>query len=218
MILFRELAEVFQKLEQTSSNSTLVAILAAFLARLTPDEARAVAYLLRGEVGAPFESREIGMAERMVVRAVVDAYAVSQQRVEKLLAAAGDLGTVAEDLARAKQGRAISILHVFNELLKIAAISRKRLAKAKVREIDAIAFRSIEPRSKIHPAHSPRYPSHWRRRHDLFARLGESLHWQRGEQAQRRSRLQRPFGLRRGSRRMARSGLAGHRFPERRCA
>ncbi len=125
MILFRELAEVFQKLEQTSSNSALVAILAAFLARLTPDEARAVAYLLRGEVGAPFESREIGMAERMVVRAVVDAYAVSQQRVEKLLAAAGDLGTVAKDLARAKRGRAISILHVFNELLKIAAISGK---------------------------------------------------------------------------------------------
>ena len=43
-----------------------------------------MAYLLRNEVGAPFESREIGMAERMVVRAVVDAYAVSQQRVEKL--------------------------------------------------------------------------------------------------------------------------------------
>ena len=29
-------------------------------------KARAVAYLLRGEVGAPFESREIGMAERML--------------------------------------------------------------------------------------------------------------------------------------------------------
>jgi hypothetical protein len=43
MNLFRELAEVIQKLEQTSSNSTLVAILAALLARLTPDEARAVA-------------------------------------------------------------------------------------------------------------------------------------------------------------------------------
>ncbi len=125
MILFRELTEVFQKLEQTSSNSALVAILAAFLARLSPDEARAVAYLLRGEVAAPFESREIGMAERMVVRAVADAYAVSQQCVEKLLATAGDLGTVAENLARGKRGRAISILHVFNELLKIAAISGK---------------------------------------------------------------------------------------------
>ena len=44
------------------------------------------------------------MAERMVVRAVVDAHAVSQQRVEKLLAGAGDLGTVAQDLHAPNQG------------------------------------------------------------------------------------------------------------------
>lgn len=73
MRAFRELAKVFQKLEHTSSNSALVAILAAFLSRLNPDEAKAVAYLLRGEVAAPFEAREVGMAERMVMRAVTDA-------------------------------------------------------------------------------------------------------------------------------------------------
>jgi len=47
MSAFRELAEVFQKLEHTSSKSALVAILAAFLSRLNPDEAKIVAYLLR---------------------------------------------------------------------------------------------------------------------------------------------------------------------------
>ena len=53
MRVFHELAEVFQKLEHTSSNLALVAILAAFLSRLNPDEAKAVVYLLRGEVAAP---------------------------------------------------------------------------------------------------------------------------------------------------------------------
>ncbi len=125
MRAFRELAEVFQKLERTSSNSALVAILAAFLSRLNPDEAKAVAYLLSGEVAAPFESREIGMAERMVVRAMADAYAVSEQRVDRLLATAGDLGTAAEHLAGAKRGRAKTILSVFDELLNIARASGK---------------------------------------------------------------------------------------------
>lgn len=125
MILFRALAEVFEKLEGTSSNSTLVAILAAFLAKLSPDEARAVAYLLRGEVAAPFESQEIGIAERMAVRAVADAYAVSERRVERLLVTSGDLGTAAEYLAGGKRGRATSILHVFDQLRKIAQISGK---------------------------------------------------------------------------------------------
>lgn len=64
MILFRELAEVFQKLECISSNTVLVGIVATFLSRLNPDETKAVAYLV-GEVAAPFESLEIGIAERM---------------------------------------------------------------------------------------------------------------------------------------------------------
>ncbi len=44
MTPFREFAEVFQKLEQTSSNTALITILANFLSRLSPDEAKAVAY------------------------------------------------------------------------------------------------------------------------------------------------------------------------------
>ena len=109
MRAFRELAEVLQKLERTSSSSMLVALLAEFLSRLDPDEAKAVAHLLRGELAPPFEALEIGMAERMVVRAVADAYTVSERRVERLLATTGDLGTVAEILAAAKRGRAASI-------------------------------------------------------------------------------------------------------------
>ena len=125
MHAFRELAEVFQKLERTSSSLTLITILAEFLSGLNPDEAKAVAYLLRGELAPAFESLEIGMAERMVVRAVADAYTVPEQRVERLLTTTGDLGTVAETLAGAKRGRAGSILSVFGELQKIARASGK---------------------------------------------------------------------------------------------
>jgi len=74
-----------------SLHAMLVAILAAFLARLSPDKARVVAYLLRGEVAAPFEALEFGMAERMVARAMTVAYAVPERRVAKLPAVAGDL-------------------------------------------------------------------------------------------------------------------------------
>ena len=123
MVLFRELAEVLQRLERTSSNTALIGTLAAFLSKLNPEEARAVAYLLRGEVAAPFAGQEIGMADRRVMRAVADAYALSERRVEKLLAATGDLGTVAEQLAHGKRGRAKTILSVFEELRSIARIS-----------------------------------------------------------------------------------------------
>jgi len=138
MRAFGELAEVFQKLERTSSSSVLVAILAAFLSRLNPDEAKVVAYLLRGQVAAPFESLEFGMAERMVARAMTIAYAAPEQRVDRLLAIAGDLGTAAERLAGAKRGDAKTILSVFDELREIAQTSGKcsqRLKFAKLAQL-----------------------------------------------------------------------------------
>lgn len=69
MHTFSELADVCEKLERTSSSLAMVNTLAGFLSKLSPDEAKAVAYLLRGEITAPFEAREFGMGERMVARA-----------------------------------------------------------------------------------------------------------------------------------------------------
>jgi DNA ligase 1 len=125
MILFRDLAEVFQRLERTSSNTALVATLAAFLSKLRPNEATAVAHLVRGEVAAPFQGKEFGLAERMVMRAVADTYAVPERRVRRLLVKTGDLGMVAEALARSRRGRPNTILAVFDELQRIAGISGK---------------------------------------------------------------------------------------------
>jgi hypothetical protein len=71
---FRELAEVFQKLERTASTLSIVSLLSPFLAKLSPEETRAVAYLLRGEIAAPFAAKEFGMADRMVALALAEAY------------------------------------------------------------------------------------------------------------------------------------------------
>ena len=125
MVLFRELAEILERLERISSNTALIGTLAAFLSKLNPAEARAVAYLLRGEVAAPFVGQEIGMADRRVMRAVADAYAISERRLKKLLAATGDLGTVAEQLAHSKRRRAKTILAVFEQLRSIAQFQAK---------------------------------------------------------------------------------------------
>jgi len=122
---FSELAEVFESLERTSSSSAIVGTLAAFLSTLGPAEAKAVAHLLRGETAAPFEALEFGMAERMIVRTLAQAYEVSEQRVDRLLARTGDLGTAAELIAGRKAGPSMSILYVSEALNKIARASGK---------------------------------------------------------------------------------------------
>jgi hypothetical protein len=47
---FATLAEAFEKLEATTSALKMIDILADLLARLSPEEARMAAYLLRGRV------------------------------------------------------------------------------------------------------------------------------------------------------------------------
>jgi DNA ligase-1 len=193
MRAFGELAEVFQKLERTSSSSALVAILAAFLSRLNPEEAKAVAYLLRGEVAAPFESLEFGMAERMVARAMAIAYTVPEQRVTKLLAAAGDLGTAAERLDGAKRGGAKTILSVFDELRKIAHISGQGSQQLKCAKLARLlsGASAIEAKYIIRTV----LGSHRIGVADMtFLRVGESLYRQHREPAFCRSRVQCPFG------------------------
>ena len=78
------------------------------------------------------------MADRRVARAMAIAYAISEQRVIRLLAVAGDLGTAAERLAGAKRGDARTILSVFDALRKIAQTSGKgsqQLKRAKLAQL-----------------------------------------------------------------------------------
>lgn len=56
------------------------------LERLSPEEARTTAYLLQGRVAPPYVPIEFGMAERMVVRSVAQAYDCSEAEIDCLLA------------------------------------------------------------------------------------------------------------------------------------
>lgn len=117
---FRELALTFDKLETTASTTSTIRTLASFLEQLSPEEARATAYLLQGRVAPPFQPIEFGMAERMVVRSVAQAYECSKAEIDRVLARTGDLGLVAEGRARPKRRPVLSLNQVFDRLKAIA--------------------------------------------------------------------------------------------------
>lgn len=128
---FRALADLFQDLEHTRSSSRLIALLAGFLRSLRPEEAAAVAYLMQGEVAAPYAGIEFGMAERLVAEAIAQAYDSPVQRIRRMLSSIGDLGSVAEHLRADRVAGSSSILRVLASLRAIAAISGARSQTAK---------------------------------------------------------------------------------------
>ncbi len=134
---FRHVAETFAALERVSSRTQMAVVLAKLFKRTPPQVIDKVVYLLQGRLlpdwkGAP----ELGVGEKLLVKAIAQAYRVSESRVEKMFKALGDLGSVAEKLAeesKSKMSRGAGLLafmgsqqagltvsRVYNDLLRVA--------------------------------------------------------------------------------------------------
>ncbi|HLJ91626.1 MAG TPA: ATP-dependent DNA ligase [Gemmataceae bacterium] len=129
---FAALAETFAKLEATSSSLKMIDILAGFFTRLSPEEARMAAYLLRGRVAPEFLPVELGIADKLVIRALTQSTGVPIAKIKQSFRKTGDLGDAAA-LAGNDRKRGPSLAEVFRQLEEIARVSGSGAQEAKVR-------------------------------------------------------------------------------------
>ncbi len=114
---FSALAEVFDRLEQTNSRLEMAEILAAFFRTVEPTELRAVIYLSSGRLHPEFDPRELGMADKLALKAIASVAGCSDKKAEELWIKKGDPGTVAEQLiAKKKQ------MTLFSEPLTLTSV------------------------------------------------------------------------------------------------
>jgi DNA ligase 1 len=104
-MLFSKLTSYFEKLESTSSRLALIDILADLFKQSSPSEIDKIVYLSQGRIAPFFEATEIGMAEKQVAQAIAIAFDSIKQDVLKLYGKLGDMGAVAEQLARGPVAR-----------------------------------------------------------------------------------------------------------------
>ncbi|MGB9609161.1 MAG: DNA ligase, partial [Minisyncoccia bacterium] len=83
-IRFYKLAKLFSELEAVSSNLKMIDILSDFLKEITPQEAKMTAYLLSGKIAPDYIGGELGLAEKLVIRSIAQAYNFSIEEVTKL--------------------------------------------------------------------------------------------------------------------------------------
>lgn len=101
-MLYSVLAEVFDKLERTSSRLEMTEQLAVFFRTLSPEDIRTVVYLCQGKLHPEFYPIELGMSDKLVLKAISSASGTSIEQTEKLWIEKGDPGTVAEILMSKK--------------------------------------------------------------------------------------------------------------------
>ena len=135
-MLFETLAETFERLENTSSRIQLTAILTDLLKKADPDDIDKVVYLAQGELWPQWKGEpEIGVGEKLLIKALSLALAVPEAEVEKLYKKLGDLGRAAEQLKLSKrspagglvafmggQARKLSVSEVYNSLARVARL------------------------------------------------------------------------------------------------
>jgi DNA ligase-1 len=131
---FATLAEAFEKLEATTSALKMIDILADLFARLAPREARMAAYLLRGRVAPEFLPVELGVADKLVMRALAEATGVPAAEVQEAFRKTGDLGDAAAALTRSEvRGKGPALADVFKRLKAIALASGPGAQETKIR-------------------------------------------------------------------------------------
>ena len=120
---YEVIAEAYRDLEQASGRLALTERLAELLAATPAGLLPAVCYLCQGLIAPEFAGVDLGLAEKLAIRAVATATGAGPEQVAARVRETGDLGVAAEQLlAVAAAGRAASleITAVVDTLYEIA--------------------------------------------------------------------------------------------------
>jgi DNA ligase-1 len=120
---YQIIAEAYRDLEQVSGRLALVERLAALLAQTPAELLPVVCYLCQGLIAPEFAGVDLGLAEKLAVRAVATATGVDPGQVAASVRETGDLGLAAERLlAVTAAGRpaSLTVTDVVDTLYQIA--------------------------------------------------------------------------------------------------
>jgi DNA ligase-1 len=137
-MLFRKLAECFEKIENVSSRLEMTSLLAGLFDRTEGKEIAMVVYLCQGQLAPAYRQVEIGMGEKFVEEAIAKAGGYAKKEVHEKFKQLGDLGLVAESTLKKKRQRSLfasplTVAKVFGNLHKIAGASGAGSQELKIR-------------------------------------------------------------------------------------
>ena len=117
---FRHLAEVFERLEATAKRLEMFEILADLFRSTSADEISPIIYMSQGRLLPAFQGLEMGMSDKLLMRALVEATRRPPEEVLAHFKQSGDLGTTSENLLKDHAGEGLTVRQVYEELLRIA--------------------------------------------------------------------------------------------------
>ncbi len=139
-MLYYNLAQYYEKLEATSKRLEKTYLLYKFLKSVNPKDLESATLLVQGRIFPAWDQREIGVASKMIVKAIAVATGYSSSVIESKWRELGDLGLVAEKLLETKKQatlfqKPLTIKKVFDNLQKLASIEGAKSTDLKIKTI-----------------------------------------------------------------------------------
>jgi DNA ligase-1 len=140
---YAEVASKYAELEAMSGRNEITRVLADLLKSTPEDELASLAYMTQGKLRPDYEGVELGLAEKLALRALASAAGLSQDKVYAAYVKHGDIGTAAEELMASKnQGtlfsEGLTLRRVYDTLLRIARQSGSGSMETKLRELASL--------------------------------------------------------------------------------
>jgi len=138
-VLFETLCEYYDRLEKITGKIDMTKILADLFRKADPDEIDKIAYLTAGELWPEYLGQpELGIAEKMALRAISKTTGISIDKLESMLRTIGDLGRVAEKAITMRKTGALmvaplTVKEVYGKFVKIAHASGPGSQDLKIR-------------------------------------------------------------------------------------
>ena len=140
---FSIISDAFQKMEATRKRLELTDILVELIKEIPIDVISKAIYLIQGKLRPNFEGIELGIAEKLVMKAMSKSSGIPLKQIENDYNKCGDLGQTAENILQKKiqttfGSETITLEKVYQTLFKIANLDGKGSQEMKMRYVSSL--------------------------------------------------------------------------------
>ena len=151
---FSIISDAFQKMEGTSKRLELTEILVKLLEEIPEDVISKAIYLIQGKLRPNFEGVELGIAEKLVMRAMSKSAGIPLKKIEDDYNKGGDLGQTAENILQQKiqttfASEIITLEKVYETLFKISNLEGKGSQEMKMKYVSSMLNDATPQESKF---------------------------------------------------------------------
>ena len=140
---FSVLSDSLEKMELTTKRLELTDILVELIKKTPKNTISKVIYLIQGKVRPNFEGVELGIAEKLVIRAISKSSGITIKKIEDDYNEGGDLGKTGASILEQKTqttftAETITLERVYDTLLKISKLEGKGSQDMKMKYISSL--------------------------------------------------------------------------------